>query len=179
MNWNLYHFRSRIKLMRSWSSDQDYIAETTNPEALTQSWEKQVLLEFNDCGVSHPSCSQDDSQDGRRPSVLTLDPKVTLCFEDNDVQATFTGLLEFIYAIEEPPTSDEGDPPTSKADVIQRIFYDYGGCGGQFEILSERDHAHDACPSEEAAFIRAAIDYANDSMLQPSETAFANYLEQP
>jgi len=172
MNWNLYHFRSRIKLMRSWSSDQDYITETTNYVALTQSWKQQMLLEFNDCGVSHPGCSQDDSQDDRHPSVLTLDPKVTLCVEDNDVQATFTGLLEFIYAT-------QGEPTTSEADVIQRIFYDDGGCGGQFEMLSERDHAHDACPSEEAAFIRAAIDYANDSMFQPSPTAFSNYLEQP
>jgi len=155
--------RRRIKLMRSWSSDQDYITEATNYVALTQSWEKQVLLEFNDCNVSHPE---------RKHSVLTLDSKVTLCVEGNDVQATFTGLLEFICG-------DLGEPTTSEADVIQRIFYDDGGCGGQFEMLSERDHAHDACPSEEAAFIRAAIDYANDSMFQPSETAFANYLEQP
>lgn len=162
--------RRRIKLTRSWSSDQDYITEATNYVALTQSWEKQVLWEFNDCWVSHPE---------RKHSVLTLDSKVTLCVEGNDVQAIFTGLLEFIYAIEKPPTSDEGDPPTSEADVIQRIFYDDGGCGGQFEMLSERDHAHDACPSEEAAFIRAAIDYANDSMFQPSPTAFSNYLEQP
>ena len=155
--------RRRIKLMRSWSSDQDYITEATNYVALTQSWEKQVLWEFNDCWVSHPE---------RKHSVLTLDSKVTLCVEGNDVQATFTGLLEFICG-------DLGEPTTSEADVIQRIFYDDGGCGGQFEMLSERDHAHDACPSEEAAFIRAAIDYANDSYLQPLETAFSNYLEQP
>ena len=155
--------RRRIKLTRSWSSDQDYITEATNYVALTQSWKKQVLLEFNDCNVSHPD---------RHPSVLTLDSKVTLCVDDNDVQTTFTGLLEFIYAT-------QGEPTTSEADVIQRIFYDDGGCGGQFEMLSERDHAHDPWPSEEAAFIRAAIDYANDSMFQPSETAFANYLEQP
>ena len=155
--------RRRIKLMRSWSSDQDYITEATNYVALTQSWEKQVLWEFNDCWVSHPE---------RKHSVLTLDSKVTLCVEGNDVQAIFTGLLEFICG-------DLGEPTTSEADVIQRIFYDDGGCGGQFEMLSERDHAHDACPSEEAAFIRAAIDYANDSYLQPLETAFSNYLEQP
>jgi len=155
--------RRRIKLTRSWSSDQDYITEATNYVALTQSWKKQVLLEFNDCNVSHPD---------RHPSVLTLDSKVTLCVDDNDVQTTFTGLLEFIYAT-------QGEPTTSEADVIQRIFYDDGMVGGFFEMLSERDHAHDACPSEEAAFIRAAIDYANDSMFQPSETAFANYLEQP
>ena len=154
--------RRRIKLMRSWSSDQDYITEATNYVALTQSWEKQVLWEFNDCWVSHPE---------RKHSVLTLDSKVTLCVEGNDVQATFTGLLEFICG-------DLGEPTTSEADVIQRIFYDDGGCGGQFEMLSERDHAHDACPSEEAAFIRAAIDYANDSMDSPSPTAFSNYLEQ-
>ena len=132
--------RRRIKLSRSWSSDQD-----------------------NNCNVSHPN---------RHPSVLNLDSKVTLCVEDKDVKATFTGLLEFICG-------DLGEPTTSEADVIQRIFYDDGGCGGQFEMLSERDHAHDACPSEEAAFIRAAIDYANDSYLQPLETAFPNYLEQP
>lgn len=155
--------RRRIKLMRSWSSDQDYITEATNYVALTQSWEKQVLWEFNDCWVSHPE---------RKHSVLTLDSKVTLCVEGNDVQAIFTGLLEFICG-------DLGEPTTSEADVIQRIFYDDGGCGGQFEMLSERDHAHDACPSEEAAFIRAAIDYANDSMDSPSPTAFSNYLEQP
>ena len=154
--------RRRIKLMRSWSSDQDYITESTNVVTLTQSWEKQVLWEFNDCWVSHPE---------RKHSVLTLDSKVTLCVEGNDVQATFTGLLEFICG-------DLGEPTTSEADVIQRIFYDDGGCGGQFEMLSERDHAHDACPSEEAAFIRAAIDYANESMFQPSPTAFSNYLEQ-
>ena len=155
--------RRRIKLMRSWSSDQDYITESPCAVALMQSWKQQVLLEFNNCNVSHPD---------RHPSVLTLDSKVTLCVEDKDVKATFTGLLQFICG-------DLGEPTTSEADVIQRIFYDDGGCGGQFEMLSERDHAHDACPSEEAAFIRAAIDYANDSMFQPSPTAFSNYLEQP
>ena len=155
--------RRRIKLMRSWSSDHDYITEATNYVALTQSWKKQVLLEFNDCWVSHPE---------RKHSVLTLDPTVTLCVEGNDVQATFTGLLAFICG-------DLGEPTTSEADVIQRIFYDEGFCGGEFKILPERDHAHDACPSEEAAFIRAAIDYANDSMDSPSPTAFSNYLEQP
>ena len=154
--------RRRIKLMRSWSSDHDYITEATNYVALTQSWKKQVLLEFNNCNVSHPD---------RHPSVLNLDSKVTLCVEDKDVKATFTGLLEFICG-------DLGEPTTSEAGVIRRIFYDDGGCGGQFEMLSERDYAHDACPSEEAAFIRAAIDYANDSMDSPSPTAFSNYLEQ-
>jgi hypothetical protein len=114
--------RRRIKLMRSWSSDHDYITEATNYVALTQSWEKQVLLEFNDCNVSHPD---------RHPSVLTLDPTVILRVEDNDVQATFTGLLEFIYG-------DLGEPTTSEADVIQRIFYDNGFCGGQFEILDDQ-----------------------------------------
>ena len=155
--------RRRIKLMRSWSSDHDYITEATNYVALTQSWEKQVLLEFNDCNVSHPD---------RHPSVLTLDPTVILRVEDNDVQATFTGLLEFICG-------DLSEPAISESNVIQRVFYDDGMVGGFFEMLSERDHAHDACPSEEAAFIRAAIDYANDSMFQPSPTAFSNYLEQP
>ena len=167
MNWNLYHFRSRIKLTRSWSSDQDVVPVSPGPFEDIQAWKERISLEFNDCGVSHPVSHSD-----RKHSVLTLDPTVILRVEDNDVQATFTGLLEFIYG-------DLGEPTTSEADVIQRIFYDNGFCGGQFEILPERDHAHDACPPEEAAFIRAAIDYANDSMFQPSETAFANYLEQP
>ena len=76
--------RHRIKLTRSWSSDQDYITESTNVVALTQSWEKQVLWEFNDCWVSHPE---------RKHSVLTLDSKVTLCVEGNDVRRPSLGCL--------------------------------------------------------------------------------------
>ena len=169
MNWNLYHFRSRIKLTRSWSSDQDVVPASPGPFEDIQAWKERISLEFNDCGVSHPVSHSD-----RKHSVLTLDSTVILRVEHKECVADFTGLLEFIYAT-------QGEPDTSASEVIQRIFYDNGFCGGQFEILPERDHAHDACPSEEAAFIRAAIDYANDSYLQPSETAFSNYLdpEQP
>ena len=109
--------RRRIKLTQSWSSDQDYITEATNYVALTQSWKKQVLLEFNDCNVSHPD---------RHPSVLTLDSKVTLCVEGNDIVGGLPDTFKSMRLLQ-TLTVDVAQRVDSEGRVIPGVVYERGG----------------------------------------------------
>jgi hypothetical protein len=80
--------------------------------ALTQSWEKQVLLGVQrlqrlvTLSVKHFGADP-------RPNGHRFASRATTCRRPS------LGLLEFICG-------DLGEPTTSEADVIQRIFYDDG-----------------------------------------------------
>lgn len=138
----------RMAFIRAWDSDEDFmwggdgpylhaslqevLASWPDCQRILEPWQQRVHLELNDCGVSDPNSDSVLEITNVEMDLLDKEGKVTNDKETAvNLQATFTGWLRFEHSVS----------LDSQEDVIDHVFYRWGGCGGEFRILDDREAA--------------------------------------